>query len=190
MAQLTLKQAQELNDKHVTQAHLRTHALAVSSAMGKMAEHFGEDPEYWKAIGYLHDVDYEKFPDEHLQHTRELLEPENICEEDIRAILSHGYGLCSEVEPQSNLEKSLFTVDELTGIIMAAALMRPTGLSDLEIKSAIKKFKDKRFAAKCDRQVILKGCEMLQMDIKDVIQLCIDGMKTEMDALGLGPKEA
>ena len=116
------------------------------------------------------------------------MEPEGVSEADIRAIESHGWGICSEVEPQSDLEKSLYTVDELTGILMAAALMRPTGLSDLEVKSAMKKFKDKRFAAKCDRAVIQQGCDMLGMDLKEVMALCIEGMKTEMDALGLGPK--
>ena len=93
---LTLERAEEILKKHTTEEHLFTHALAVSSAMGAMAEHFGEDPEYWRAIGYLHDVDYEKFPEEHCKHVRELLAPEGVDEEDIRAIISHGYGLCTE----------------------------------------------------------------------------------------------
>lgn len=186
--QLTLDKAQNLLQTQVHQPHLLTHSMAVSSAMGAMAAHFGGDVNHWKAIGYLHDVDFERYPDEHCQHVRELLEPEGVSEADIRAIESHGWGICSEVEPQSDLEKSLYTVDELTGILMAAALMRPTGLSDLEVKSAMKKFKDKRFAAKCDRAVIQQGCDMLGMDLKEVMALCIEGMKTEMDALGLGPK--
>lgn len=103
---LTLERAEEILKKHTTEEHLFTHALAVSSAMGAMAEHFGEDPEYWRAIGYLHDVDYEKFPEEHCKHVRELLAPEGVEEEDIRAIISHGYGLCTEeVKPETNLEK-------------------------------------------------------------------------------------
>ena len=122
---LTLERAEEILKKHTTEEHLFTHALAVSSAMGAMAEHFGEDKAHWEAVGYLHDVDYEKFPEEHLAHTRELLSGEDIDESDIRAILSHGYGICTDVEPQTDMEKSLFTVDELTGIVQAASLMLP-----------------------------------------------------------------
>lgn len=186
---LSLERAREILAKHVTQPHLFTHALAVSAAMGAMAEHFGQEPEYWRAIGWLHDVDYEKWPEEHLAHTREYLEPEGVDETDIRAILSHGWGICSDVEPESELEKSLYTVDELTGIIQAAALMRPTGITDLEVKSAMKKFKDKKFAAKCDRELIKKGCDMLGMELAAVMELCIRGMRTEAEALGLGVKE-
>jgi predicted hydrolase (HD superfamily) len=153
-----------------------------------MAEHFGEDKSHWEAVGYLHDVDYEKFPEEHLQHTQELLAGQYIDEADTRAILSHGYGLCSDVEPVSNLEKSLFAVDELTGIVQAASLMRPTGISDLEVSSLKKKFKDKKFAAKCDREVIQKGCDMLGMPLEEVMQLVINGMREHMEELGLGPK--
>ena len=185
---LTLDKAKEILAKHTTEPHLFTHATAVSSAMGAMAGHFGGDPEYWRAIGWLHDVDYEKWPEEHLAHTREYLEPEGVEEEDIRAILSHGWGICCDVEPLSDLEKSLYTVDELTGIIQACALMRPTGITDLEVKSAMKKFKDKKFAAKCDRELIKKGCELLGMELSDVMALCIEGMKTEAEALGLGVK--
>ena len=108
----------------------------------------------------------------------------------MRAILSHGYGICTDVEPISNLEKSLFTVDELTGIIQACARMRPKGITDLEIKSFMKKFKDKRFAAKCDRALVLKGCEMLGMDVKDVAAICIDGMREHAEEIGLLGTEA
>ena len=153
--------------------------------MGAMAKHFGADAEHWMAIGYLHDFDYEKYPEEHLQHTREPLLQAGVSEEDVRAILSHGYGICSDIEPVTDMEKSLFTADELTGIIQAAARMRPNGITDLEVKSFMKKFKDKRFAAKCDRDVILKGCEMLGMDVKDVAAICIEGMKAHAEELGL-----
>ena len=187
---LTLERAEEILKKHTTEEHLFTHALAVSSAMGAMAEHFGEDPEYWRAIGYLHDVDYEKFPEEHCKHVRELLAPEEVTEEDIRAIISHGYGLCTEeVKPETNLEKSLFAVDELTGIVMACALMRPTGITDLEVSSLKKKFKDKKFAAKCNREIIKQGAETLGMPHEELMELSIRGMKTEADALGLGANE-
>ena len=189
MAKLTMEKARALIGANVTEAHLLTHALAVSSAMGAMAEHFGEDKAHWQAVGYLHDVDYEKFPQEHLSHTRELLDGQDIDEADVRAILSHGYGLCSDVEPQTNMEKSLFTVDELTGIVQAASLMRPTGISDLEVSSLKKKFKDKKFAAKCSREVIQQGCSMLGMELADVMAITIKGMREHMDELGLSPKE-
>ena len=186
---LTLERAEEILKKHTTEEHLFTHALAVSSAMGAMAEHFGEDKAHWEAVGYLHDVDYEKFPEEHLAHTRELLSGEDIDESDIRAILSHGYGICTDIEPQTYMEKSLFTVDELTGIVQAASLMRPTGITDLEVKSLKKKYKDKKFAAKCSREVIDKGCAMLGMPIEDVMAIVIKGMQAYADELGIGSRE-
>lgn len=189
MAQVTMEQAERLIKANVTEQHLFTHARAVSAAMGAMAEHFGEDKAHWEAVGYLHDVDYEKFPEEHLAHTRELLSGEDIDESDIRAILSHGYGICTDVEPQTDMEKSLFTVDELTGIVQAASLMRPTGITDLEVKSLKKKYKDKKFAAKCSREVIDKGCAMLSMPIEDVMAIVIKGMQAYADELGIGSRE-
>ena len=184
-AMLTLEKARQLNETMVTDEHLLLHELNVCYAMGAMAAHFGGNVEHWQAIGMLHDYDYEKYPEEHLQHTAEPLRAAGVQEEDIRAILSHGYGICTDVEPISDLEKSLFTVDELTGIIQACARMRPNGIQDLEVKSLIKKFKDKRFAAKCDRELILKGCAMLDMDLKDVAALCIEGMKEHAEELQL-----
>lgn len=191
MSKLTLEKAEEILSKHVTQEHLLIHSKAVSVAMGAMAKYFGEDEAYWEAIGYLHDVDFEKYPEEHCHHVRELLEGENVEEEAIRAIISHGYGICSEeAEPQTNMEKSLFTVDELTGIIMGNALMRPTGMVGMDLKSVKKKFKDKRFAAKCDREVIKRGFEMLGVEADIVMQCCIDAMTEHMESLKIGPKEA
>ena len=187
---LTLQRATELNATMVTEDHLLLHAKNVCYAMGAMAAHFGEDVEHWQAVGMLHDYDYEKYPEEHLQHTEEPLRAAGVDEEDIRAILSHGYGICSDVEPVSNMEKSLFTVDELTGIIQAAARMRPHGITDLEVKSFMKKFKDKRFAAKCDRELILKGCDMLGMDVREVAEIAIAGMKEHAEELGLAGSEA
>ncbi len=182
---LTLERAKELNDSMVTEEHLRIHAKNVMAAMGAMAEHFGEDKEHWMAVGYLHDYDYEKYPEEHLQHTEAPLLESGVSKEDVRAILSHGYSIVNDVEPITNMEKSLFTVDELTGIIQACARMRPKGITDLEVKSFMKKFKDKKFAAKCDRDTILKGCEMLGMDIKEVAEICIEGMKPYAAEIGL-----
>jgi predicted hydrolase (HD superfamily) len=186
---LTLERASELNSTMVTEESLLLHEKNVCYAMGAMAEHFGEEPEHWQAIGMLHDYDYQKYPEEHLQHTAGPLREAGVAEEDIRAILSHGYGICTDVEPLSNLEKSLYTVDELTGIIQACAKMRPKGITDLEVKSFMKKFKDKRFAAKCDRALILKGCELLGMDVKDVAEICIKGMKEHAAELNLAGSE-
>ncbi len=134
--------------------HLIIHAKNVCYAMGVMAEHFGEDVEHWQAVGMLHDYDYEKYPEEHLQHTEAPLLAAGVDPEDVRVIMSHGWGICTDVKPETNMEKSLFTVDELTGIIQACARMRPNGIRDLEVKSFMKKYKDKKFAAKCGRELI------------------------------------
>ena len=182
---LTLKRARELNAEMVKEDHLILHELNVCYAMGAMARHFGEEEEHWQAVGMLHDYDYEKYPEEHLDHTAEPLRAAGVDEEDIRAILSHGYGIRNDVEPITNMEKSLYTVDELTGIIQACARMRPNGIQDLEVKSFMKKFKDKKFAAKCNRELILKGCEMLGMELKDVAAICIDGMRAHAQELQL-----
>lgn len=178
MENLTLEKAKEILQKHTTEEHLFIHAAAVSAAMGAMAEHFGENKEHWQAIGYLHDVDFEKFPEEHCGHVRELLEPEKISKEDIDTIISHGYGLTkSDVKPETNCQKSLFAVDELTGIIYAYSLMRPEKFSGMSVKSLKKKFKDKNFAAKCNREVITKGAENLGMDLNLLMEICIKGMQ-------------
>ena len=183
-----MERARELNRDMVTQEHLILHSLNVCYAMEAMARHFGADPEHWMAVGYLHDFDYEKYPDEHLRHTEQPLLAAGVSEEDVRAILSHGYGGCTDVEPLTDMEKSLFTVDELTGIIQAAARMRPNGIMDLEVKSFLKKFKDKKFAAKCDRELILRGCGMLGMELAEAASICIEGMKAHARELGLAPK--
>ena len=187
---LTLERAKELNATMVTEPHLIVHSTNVMAAMEAMARHFGEDEEHWKAVGYLHDFDYEKYPEEHLQHTAEPLREAGVDEADIRAILSHGWGICTDVKPETNLEKSLYTVDELTGIIEACARMRPKGITDLEVKSFMKKFKDKAFARKCNRDLIKQGCEMLGMDVKDVAAIVIEGMKPYAAEIGLLGTEA
>ena len=171
---LTLERAKEINRDMVTEDHLIIHSLNVCYAMGAMADHFGADKEHWMAVGYLH-----------LQHTKQELLDEGVEPEDVRAILSHGWGICTDVEPLTDLEKSLFAVDELTGIIQAAARMRPNGITDLSTKSFMKKFKDKKFAAKCDRELIKKGCEMLKMEVSEVATICIDGMRPHAEEIGL-----
>ena len=186
---LTLERAQELLAQTTTQEHLFLHAKNVMAAMEGLAKHFGGDPEHWMAIGYLHDYDYEQHPEEHLMHTREPLLAAGLTEEEVRCILAHGYEILNDVQPVTDMEKCLFTVDELTGIIQAAARMRPLGITDMEISSLMKKFKDKKFAAKCDRELIRKGCQMLGMEVKEVAQICLEAMKECADELQLGPKE-
>ncbi len=173
---LTLARAKELLATTTTEAHLFEHAANVSACMGAMAGHFGADAGYWQAVGWLHDYDFEQFPEEHLRHTAEPLRAAGVDEESIRAILAHGYGLCTDTEPQTDLEKSLYTVDELSGLVAATAKMHPDGIAGLKASSVRKKFKDKRFAAKIDRAVIQDGCARLGMDLGDVIALCIEGM--------------
>ena len=182
---LTLERAKEINDSMVTEEHLRLHALNVMAAMGAMAEHFGADKEHWMAVGYLHDYDYEKYPEEHLAHTEKPLLDAGVDPEDVRAILSHGYGICNDVEPLTDMEKSLYTVDEMTGIIQAYARMRPEGIIGMSGKGFMKRFKDKRFAAKCDRELIKGGCEMLGMELKEVAEICIKGMEEHAEEIGL-----
>ena len=182
---LTMEQAKALIAGTTKEEHLIRHAVSVSAAMGAMAKHFGENAEHWAAVGYLHDYDYEQYPDEHLRHTEKELLASGVEEADVRAVMAHGYGLCSDVKPESDLEKSLYTVDELTGIIQACARMRPAGITDLEVSSFMKKFKDKSFAARCDRALIRGGCEMLGMEVREVAQICIDGMKEHAEELGL-----
>ena len=185
---LTMNRAQQLLSGTTTEAHLLLHARNVSVAMGGLAKHFGEDAAHWEAIGYLHDYDYEQYPEEHLSHTEQPLLAEGVTPEEVRAILSHGYIHLNDIEPLTNMEKALFTVDELTGIIQAAARMRPMGILDMEVSSFMKKFKDKKFAAKCDREIIKKGCQMLGMEVRDVAAICIDAMKQYADELQIGPK--
>ena len=185
---LTFEKAKELLLTTTTEEHLFLHAMNVSAAMKGMAKHFGENEEHWMAIGYLHDYDYEQHPDAHLQFTAEPLKAAGVTGEEIRAILAHGYGHCTDVEPVTVLEKSLYMVDELTGIIQAAARMRPAGITDMEISSFMKKFKDKKFAAKCDREVIKQGCQMMGMEVKDVAAVCIEAMKAHAEELQIGPK--
>ena len=173
---LTLARAKELLASTTTEDHLFEHAANVSACMGAMARHFGADEAYWQAVGWLHDYDFEQFPEEHLQHTEQELRTAGVDEESIRAIMAHGYGLCTQTEPLTELEKSIYTVDELSGLVAATARMHPDGIRGLKASSVRKKFKDKRFAAKIDRAVIQDGCDRLGMDLADVITICIDGM--------------
>ena len=134
----------------------------------------------------VHDIDYERHPEEHCKKTPEILRQHGWSEEAIRAVVSHGWGICSDVEPLSTLEKTLYTIDELTGLVAAAALVRPSrSILDLPVKSVLKKWKDKAFAAGADRTVIEKGAAMLGVELADLIADCIEGMKTQAEAIGL-----
>lgn len=177
---LTLAEAARLLATTTHDPHLLLHARNVRGCMEAFARHFGQPPEevaHWGAVGYLHDYDYERFPAEHLAHTEKELLAEGVDPADVRAILSHGWMLVNDVKPETDLEKSLYTADELSGIVWATSLMRPTGLSDLAPRSVLKKFKDKRFAAKCDREVILRGVDLLGLELADAVAVCIDGMR-------------
>ena len=167
------------------------HALAVEGVMRYFARKHGEDEEKWAVIGLVHDLDYEQFPEEHCHKTEEILKEHGYPEEYIRAVMSHGWGLCTETEPQSLLEKTLYTIDELTGLVAAAALVRPSGsVMDMKAKSVKKKFKDKAFAAKVDRDVIRKGAEMLGVELSELITDTIMGMREVADQIGLGISDA
>ena len=162
------------------------HALAVEGVMRHFARKLGEDEEKWGIIGLIHDLDYEQFPDQHCTKTREILEAEQWPEDYIHAVVSHGWGICSDVKPEEQMEKILYTIDELTGLVVTTALVRPSrSVMDLKAKSVKKKWKDKRFAAGVDRSIIDKGAEMLDMDRTELINETILGMRAVAGEIGL-----
>lgn len=176
----TTEQALEIIKKYNSEAFHLQHAKTVSKVMRILAAQY--DPgqeEYWAAVGMLHDIDFEQWPDEHCIKAVELLQQEQIDEDMIHAVVSHGWGLCSDVKPERYMEKVLFAVDELTGLIGAAALMRPTGLEGMEVKSVMKKFKDKKFAAGCSRDVIKQGAELLNMELSELVNITIKAVQSE-----------
>jgi len=165
---------------------LLKHALAVEAVMRYCARKRGEDEEKWGIIGLVHDLDYEQFPEQHCRKTEEILTSHNWPAEYIRAVVSHGFGLCTDVEPQSELEKVLYTVDELVGLVVATALVRPSrSVMDMKAKSVKKKWKDKSFAAGVNRAVIEKGAEMLNVELSEIITDVIMGMREVADQIGL-----
>ncbi len=162
------------------------HALAVEAVMRYIAKKRGEDEEKWGVIGLIHDLDYERFPDEHCRKTEEILREREWPEEYIRAAVSHGWGICSDVEPKTDLEKVLYTIDELTGLVVTSALVRPSkSVLDMKAKSVKKKWKDKRFAAGVDRSIIEKGARMLEMELTELITDTIMGMRDVAEEIGL-----
>ena len=159
--------------------HIR-HALTVEGVMRYFAKELNEDIEYWGNIGLLHDVDFELYPEEHCKKCIELLKDNNVDESIIHSICSHGYGLCTDIKPEHIMEKILFATDELTGLIWAAAKMRPSkSVMDMELSSLKKKFKDKKFAAGCSRDVIIKGAEQLGWDLDTLLEKTILAMRED-----------
>lgn len=183
---LSRETAWDLLKEYTDSLSLRKHALAVEAVMRHFARLEGEDEETWGVVGLLHDLDYEKFPALHCKKTAEILKERGISDFYIHAVCSHGYGICTDVKPVSKMEKVLYTVDELTGLINALCLMRPSkSVLDLEVKSVKKKFKDASFAAGVNRKTILNGCEMLEMTLDEVIKETIQGMKEKAQEIGL-----
>jgi len=155
------------------------HALTVEGTMRYFAKKLGYDPDFWGTAGLLHDIDFEKYPEEHCTKAAELLKEAGFDDDLIHAVASHGYGMCSDTAPEHEMEKVLFATDELTGLIGACALMRPSrSTKDMEVKSVRKKFKDKKFAAGCDRDVIAKGAEMLGWDLDRLFEETIMAMRS------------
>jgi len=178
--------AMDLLREYNQNENLIKHALAVEGVMVHFAELFGEDKEKWGIIGLIHDLDYEKYPDEHCIKAREILEERGWPEDYIHAVQSHGWGICTDVEPMEKMEKVLYTIDELTGLITATVLMRPgKSIMDLPVKSVKKKWKQKSFAAGVNRDIIEKGAEMLGMELDKVIEETIKGMQKVAEELGL-----
>lgn len=183
---LKREEAWELLTEYTKTPALRKHALAVEAVMRHFARLHGEEQEMWGIAGLLHDLDYEKFPTEHCKKAEEIMKEHGIDDVYIRAMNCHAYGICTDVKPESQMEKVLFTIDELTGLINALCLMRPSrSVLDLEVKSVKKKFKDKSFASGVNRDVVRSGCEMLGMELDEVIRETIAGMKENAQEIGL-----
>ena len=182
----TREEALALLHEYTETEALVNHAKAVEGVMRYMAGKHGKDKEKWGVIGLVHDLDYEKYPDLHCTKVKEILNGRGWPEEYIRAVVSHGWGICSDVKPESLLEMTLYAMDELTGLITACALVRPSkSVSDLTVKSVKKKWKQPSFAAGANREIIQSGADMLGVDLSDMITDCIMGMRTISDDIGL-----
>jgi putative nucleotidyltransferase with HDIG domain len=172
------EEAFDLLRKYNKSESLLKHALNVEGVMQYMARKYGEDENKWGIIGLIHDLDYEMFPEQHCIMTEKILKENRWPEEYIRAVMSHGWGLVTDVQPLTLMEKTIFAVDELTGLVAASALVRPSkSVSDMEARSVKKKWNDTRFAAGVDRSVIEKGAEMLGVSLDELITDCIMGMR-------------
>lgn len=174
----TPEQAEELVKQYNKEPFHIQHAKTVSHVMGEFAREYDPDHiDFWRTVGMLHDIDFELYPEQHCIKAEELLRELDVDETVIHGVVSHGYGICADVEPIHDMEKVLFATDELTGLIGAVAKMRPNGLSDMEVKSVLKKFKDKKFAAGCSREVISRGAEMMGVELSELIAKTIDAMR-------------
>jgi len=182
----TRDDAWNLLNKYVQSDNLIKHCLAVEGVMRYLARKHGEDEEKWGVVGLIHDVDYQQYPDQHCTKVRDILEEQGWPEEYIRAVQSHGYSRVNEIEPQSLMEKSLFAIDELTGLVTATALVRPSkSVLDTKAKSVKKKWKDKGFSAAVDRDLIQSGVDRLGVELTELISDTIMGMRDVADAIGL-----
>lgn len=178
-ANVTREEALKLVKKYNQEPFHIQHALTVEGVMRWFARDNQEDEDFWGLAGLLHDVDFEKWPEEHCKKAPELLAEIGASDELVHAVCSHGYGVCSDVEPANQMEKILFAADELTGLIWAAALMRPSrSVMDMEVKSIKKKFKDKRFAAGCSREIIQRGADMLGWDLNELFEKTLEAMRS------------
>lgn len=183
----TREEAFELLSQYTKTESLIKHALSVEGVMRYFAEKHNEDVEKWGIIGLLHDLDYEMYPEQHCKKVVEILEEQDYDQSIIRGIVSHGYNICTDVEPEHFMEKVLYATDELTGLVTAASLLRPSkSVMDLEHSSLWKKYKNAKFAAGVDRKIIEDGCQMLNMELKFVIEEVIEAMKGISDSIGLG----
>lgn len=182
----TRNEAWMLFKKYNESESLTKHALAVEGVMRYMARKHGENEEIWGIVGLIHDLDYEKFPDRHCNKTEEILKENRWPEELIRAVLSHGWQIVTDVEPENLMEKTLYAIDELTGLVVTSALVRPSrSVLDIKAKSVMKKWKDKRFAAGVNRSVISKGAELLNVELSELITDTIMGMREVAKEIGL-----
>ena len=186
---ITRDQAEKLFKKYNKSESLYHHALSVEAVMREYAKKLGEDEDYWGIVGFLHDIDWEMFPEEHCKKAPELLKEIDTPDDMIHAICSHGWGLVTDVKPERFMEKMLYTIDELSGLVHATALMRPEKMKGISVKSIKKKWKDKSFAAGVNREVIANGAEMLGIDISELMQLAIDGMTKTASETGIWPEE-
>jgi putative nucleotidyltransferase with HDIG domain len=186
MESVSRNDAWNLLQEYISSENLIKHCLAVEGVMGYLARKHGEDEEKWRAVGLIHDVDYEKYPEEHPNRSREILSARGWPEEYIRAVESHGYIRVNDVEPKTLMERSLFAIDELTGLITATALVRPSkSVLDMKAKSVKKKWSDRRFSANVDREIIQKGADMLGVELSELITDTIMGMREVADEIGL-----
>lgn len=186
MAELDKNQAWEMLKEYNKDAFHLKHSQTVAQCMRYFAENegFADEADFWEIVGMLHDLDFELYPDQHCIKVQEILRDKGLNEKLIHAIASHGYGICCDIIPEAHMEKILFASDELTGLIGAAALMRPSkSVQDMELSSLKKKFKDKKFAAGCNREIIEKGAEMLGWELETLLDKTLQAMRACEDKI-------